>query len=172
MEITGSFLISGPSHGCWVTCVLRLSVTPSSMPWASARVSVTLVSLATPPGDITRLWDAPVWDRVVLGGRLETERQTVESFQRASLVCSALLCSALTSARTWKQLISLGGCGFVSRADTIAGSSRASAPQQGFLPGLIRPCCSLQKCVCRCMKLPDTRREAAEQRWITCLTHS
>lgn len=72
-------------------------MTPSSMPWASARVSVTLASLATPPGDITRLWDAPVWDRVVLGGRLETERQTVDSFQRAPLVWSALISSALLS---------------------------------------------------------------------------
>lgn len=55
-------------------------MTPSSMPWASARVSVTLLSLATPPGDITKLWEATVWDRVVLG-RLETERQTVEGFK-------------------------------------------------------------------------------------------
>lgn len=64
-----------------VTCVLRFSVTPSSMPWASARVRVTLLSLATPPGDITRLWDATVCGRVVLGGRLETERQTVQCFK-------------------------------------------------------------------------------------------
>lgn len=56
------------------TCVLRLRVTPSSIPWASVSVSVTLLSLATPPGDITRLWDAAVCDRVVLGGRLETDR--------------------------------------------------------------------------------------------------
>lgn len=56
-------------------------MTPSSMPWASARVRVTLLSLATPPGDITRLWDATVCGRVVLGGRLETERQTVQCFK-------------------------------------------------------------------------------------------
>lgn len=62
------------------TCALRLRVTPSSMLWASARVSVTLLSLATPPGDITKLWEATVCDRVVLG-RLETERQTVEGFK-------------------------------------------------------------------------------------------
>lgn len=54
------------------TCALRFRVTPSNMPWASVSVSVTLLSLATPPGDITRLWDAAVWDREVLAGRLET----------------------------------------------------------------------------------------------------
>ncbi|TNN42840.1 hypothetical protein EYF80_046970 [Liparis tanakae] len=52
---------------------LRLSVTPSSIPWASASVRVTLSSPATPPGDITRLWDTAACDRAVLGGRLETE---------------------------------------------------------------------------------------------------
>lgn len=57
-------------------------MTPSSMPWASARVSVTLLSLATPPGDITKLWDATVCGRVVLG-RLETEKQTEEGFKAA-----------------------------------------------------------------------------------------
>lgn len=60
--------------------MLRFRVTPSSMPWASARVSVTLLSLATPPDDITKLWDPMVCDRVVLG-RLETERQTEEGFK-------------------------------------------------------------------------------------------
>lgn len=62
----------------FLTCVLRFRVTPSSIPWASASVSVTLLSLATPPGDITRLWDTAVCDRVVLGGRLETDRWEID----------------------------------------------------------------------------------------------
>lgn len=49
-------------------------MTPSRIPWASARVSVTVSSPATPPGDITRLWDTAGSDRVVLGGRLDTDR--------------------------------------------------------------------------------------------------
>lgn len=55
-------------------------MTPSSIPCASARVKVTLPSLATPPGDITRLWDAAVCDRVVLGGRLVTEKSKKDSW--------------------------------------------------------------------------------------------
>lgn len=48
------------------------------MPCASARVSVTLPSLATPPGDITRLWDAEECDSVVLGGKLVTNKRKKE----------------------------------------------------------------------------------------------
>ena len=59
-------------------------MTPSSIPCASARVNVTLPSLATPPGDITRLWDAAVCDRVVLGGRLETDKGEIDSKVRVT----------------------------------------------------------------------------------------
>lgn len=79
------------------------------MPWASARVSVTLLSLATPPGDITKLWEAPVCDRVVLG-RLETERQTVEGLKRICLTCSSnvdVVCCALHLRGPQKSYISL-----------------------------------------------------------------
>lgn len=75
------------------TCVLRFKVTPSSMPWASARVSVTLPSLATAPGDITRLWEAAVWDRVVLGGRLVTDRREWLKGSYPAGLCHQQLCA-------------------------------------------------------------------------------
>lgn len=86
-----------------LTCGLRFRVTPSSMPWASARVRVTLLSLATPPGDITRLWDATVCDRVVLGGRPDTERQTGRVLKSS-----------------WPAPVVAGICLFPSRDETAA----------------------------------------------------